>query len=611
MNRKMKALQYLTIFSLGCLICLPIPLSAQTGKINPKVEVQRDYEGSIPKTDKPKMTLVTPDSLSRFAIRMDYTIFDKPFRDLYTFSPLPSVKLLSQKQQKQPWIYARMGLAYPTSPDGEIMIQAPLKGLSSLKLIASHSSFRGSLPLDLANPHEVIADRSQNQLALRYALNWDKGNFEVGGAYHRHIGTYYGFAPFSLADWDRVNQRSFMRDSMSHITHNYQAHMSISSLPSHQEGLYWGFGFRWSLMEELASLMGIEKVPYRQENLLGFKAEMGGRFLEHHSVGIDILGSFSNALGSSEIDRGVISFAPMYRYQTERLNLGVGFRVSGMLNNAPDVEGASQFSCYLLLNASYRLLPKFWLYADIHGEDRHNTFHSMMRENPWLAHDLNIQNSRIPWILKAGVKGNIIEHLAYDASLSYTKTNNQYYFINQVQYYAAVPPAPGIMPPSHPDLQTSYNLFDFIYNDEERFTAAASLLWDSAPFQAHASVQYHNYALEQGRPLWHKPTLEFDFSARYAWRERIIASLSVTYRNAVYAPLNLPSHPSYSSALPTPTADHKINGFTLVDLKLEYCFASWFSVYGEAKNLLNAKEQYFLLYREPGIRVGGGVSFRF
>ena len=598
----MKALHYIALFGL---VCLPFALSAQTGKINPKVEVQRDYEGSIPHVDKPKMTLTSPDSLSRFDIRLNYTIFDKPFRDLYTFSPLPSVKLLSQQAKKQPWAYIRMGITYPTSPEGDIMLQAPLKGLSSLNFIASHRSFRGSLPLDLDNTREAIADRSQNQLALRYALNWDKGNFEIGGAYHRHAGTYYGFAPSSLSEWDKINQRSFMQDSMSHTVHTYQAHFSVSSLPNHQNSLYWDFGFRWSLMEELASLIGIEKVPYRQENLLGFKAAVGGHFLEHHTVGLEVLGSFSNALGSSEIDRGVISFSPVYRYETERLRLGVGFRVSGMLNDAPDAESANQFSCYPLLNLSYRLLPKFWFYADIRGEDRHNTFHSMMRENPWLAHDLNIQNSRIPWILKAGVKGNIIEHLAYDASLSYTKTSNQYYFINQVQDYATVPPAPGIMPPSHPDLQTFYNLFDFIYNDEERFTAAASLLWDSSPFWARASVQYHNYALEQGLPLWHKPTLEFDFSARYAWRERIIVGLSAAYRNAVYAPLYQP----YSSAYPSP--DYKIDGFARIDLKLEYCFASWFSVYGEAKNLFNAKEQYFLLYREPGIRVGGGISFRF
>ena len=576
----------------------------QNNRINPRVEVERNYEISILERGKPKLSSTIPDSISQFNISMDYAIFDKPYLGLYSFTPLPSVRLMTPKTVKQPWMYLRLGLMWQTTPEADLFIQAPLSGMSALLLTAQHRSFWGELPLFHRQNGNAIADQMLNNTEARYSINWDKGRFEIGGGYQYNHHTYYGISePFPTAN---LSSRSFMRNNMSHNYGLYKADLSLSSLKTLRPGTVWNFAFGWSLLEDQARLWPITSIPVTRENLIHFKGEVGVRFEQEQMFGLSLYGSFSNQLASSELDRGIFAFNPYYRIDKERFNFMAGLIISGAHNYEPDSEKMNKFFIYPKIEASFHIFHSYLsIYANVFGENRHNNYQSLLSENPWLfAQNLDLRSSDIPWDIMAGFKGKVFKHFGFNLYGRYLKTNNQYFFRN-----TSYPPyAFGCSSLSTENLYLN-NLFTLYYDNEERLSAVAELSWNSAPLTLNLTGKYHSYTLNSGTTPYFKPNIEIYFSTRYQWRERIIATANILYRGDVYAQLE-PNYNPISSFAPV-FSEEKIDGFTDIGLTLEYRFASWFGVFVEGKNLLNADKQYYLLYREPGMRIGGGVTFRF
>ena len=608
----MKTTLRITAFSLPLAACMLSfhPLLAQhESKINPKVEVQRDYEGRIMEITKPKLSPFIPDSISQFNLTMDYAIFDKPYYDLYSFTPLPSVHLSSPKTLKQPWASIRLGTAWQVSPEADIFIQAPLSGESALLLTGQHRSFWGELPR-YRQVGKTVADQMQNRADLRYSLNWEKGRLELGGSYNYNYYTYYGVAPILPESFlpAHLNSRTFMRDSMSHAYNLFQADLSLSSFRSAQSDVEWSFTAGWSLIEDRARMWNITGTPTSRENLIQFKGRVSIPFTSEQKFGIALRGSFSNNLSSSELDRGVFAFNPYYLLAQDRLSLHLGLVLSGALNYVEESEKTNKFFFYPQLKASYQIIPNNLLvYADAFGETVLNTFQSLMAENPWLSQSLYLRSSDIKWNIRAGLKGKTAHHFGFNFYGEYVRTNNQHFFTNTF-YLANL----------HRNAQYLIflnNLFDLYYADEERFSAVAELSWNTTPLTLHLTGKYHSYTLSTGLPAWNKPKIEANVAARYQWRERIIASANVAYRGKVFAsPIKDCNYylGTLSSSFPVQIeSSTKIDGFVDIGLMLEYRFASWFGVYVEGKNLLNANKQYYLLYQEPGVRIGGGITFRF
>ena len=93
--------------------CLASVSSWAQQDLNSTVQVSRTYEGRLMEVVKPTLPVGYADSLNRFDLRFDYKFSERPFRDLYEFSPLQSVAYHSEGKLVYPWFYAHIGLAYP------------------------------------------------------------------------------------------------------------------------------------------------------------------------------------------------------------------------------------------------------------------------------------------------------------------------------------------------------------------------------------------------------------------------------------------------------------------------------------------------------------------
>ena len=58
------------------LICCGAGISAQD--LNPTVEVSRQYQGQLMEVHKPVMEMALPDSVDKFNLEFDYSVFENP-----------------------------------------------------------------------------------------------------------------------------------------------------------------------------------------------------------------------------------------------------------------------------------------------------------------------------------------------------------------------------------------------------------------------------------------------------------------------------------------------------------------------------------------------------
>ena len=62
-------------------------VAALAQNLDPTVEVSRAYEGTLVEVHKPTQVMAVPDSVQRFRLDFDYSVFDKPYKGSYEFSP--------------------------------------------------------------------------------------------------------------------------------------------------------------------------------------------------------------------------------------------------------------------------------------------------------------------------------------------------------------------------------------------------------------------------------------------------------------------------------------------------------------------------------------------
>ena len=56
-------------------------------ELDPTVVVNRAYEGKLLEVHKPSFEMEIPDTVSKFDLDFDYSVFDKPYKGAYEFTP--------------------------------------------------------------------------------------------------------------------------------------------------------------------------------------------------------------------------------------------------------------------------------------------------------------------------------------------------------------------------------------------------------------------------------------------------------------------------------------------------------------------------------------------
>ncbi|HPT06453.1 MAG TPA: hypothetical protein PK500_07375 [Candidatus Egerieousia sp.] len=644
-------MRYLAIIATAIALAFPATAGAQ----NATVRVDKNYEGDLTSAGKPKMALNFADTLRNFNLNFDYHIFDKPFRDLYEFSPLPTAQIHSPMQADYPWIIAKLGISIPFSPVATVYIQPNIfknnteNVSNSLRFKFEHKSYWGKVPLAGFKENGKTTDLNTKAQAnswntggsINYDHQWLKGNLSAEAYYRNVHDSYYGynsqrFTGYANApDINHFGNKSFMKNDMSHQYNQGGVNLNISSIDN---AIYTG-KFRYDLnlaysntsdkakIATLSSLAGsstpLVQKPNIYENWLKLNGEAGPTFGKYSMVTIGVNSESVFYTGIQDYHYSLLEGTLQYKFNNGRWKFNLGARTSISFKNK---DGANKYFTYISPKAtvSYELIDnKLWAYGIADGGNDVNSYSSMLRKNRWIAPIIDMRASSVPLIAKAGLKGMANDKISYDIYAGYAirKGMLQYVEYEQLMNNAHYPVGSTMA------TDYSNSIFNALYSSHREFMIGGQTDYKYERVKAGLQFSLSEYTkgkkysdmqnMVNGTVTWinkEEPSgyapFELNTYAEYNFRERIYIGATVYYRSAtpyILGRMSGDGNGNYTLKF----TGAKISDFIDAGVYGQYVINKHFTAFAQLNNLFNSNVQYYGMYIEKTISGGLGVLVKF
>ena len=552
-------------------VLLSVPAFAQ---IDPTVVVDREYEGKIDVDVRmPETPVAIADSLKVFDVSFDYSIFDRPFRDLYEFSPYQAASLGVVPPQAVPHFSARVASQYPLMPEVDLFGQLVPKKNPNINfgMFVKYASETGNIP----SMHDAVdtfkARRVRMSAGANFKYAWEKGELNVGGSYRLTE------AKDAYGDHIAVIPPSYPRDSAKHTSNAIEAGFNIRSTNVKDHEFYYDIDASF-----VSSAKGLDFVkqyaPYSfNESALNIDAVFGSSF-EEHRMYVDVRSQNNWYSQPDGYYIGIIEFAPIYRYSKGRFDGRFGIRFSNSF------AGDNNTSIYPDVDAKLELAEnKLWIRGVVNGGRHIDNLGVYLENAPWIIaggpvgegedSDFKMRYTTRPIDSKLSVEGIIGSRLGLNVYGTYTS------FKNKMQLYSA---------------RFDNSALPYIYpefTDYAKLSAGVELTWTSKDLRVFTSVQGNKYNSET--TLYMLPKIESLSQIEYNLKERLFLSTALVIQGARDSQLGqVPTYIDLSAK-----AEFKVNRF--------------FSVYLKGGNLLNKENYIYAGIGSMPINGGGGICINF
>lgn len=556
------------------LVCIAV--SAQLhAQIDPTVEVSRRYEAGIQDIHKPFIPIEIADSLNRFDISFDYSIFNRQYTDLYEFTPYEAAQLSTTGTTRAPFFYARVGAQYPLIPTAELYLQAGRNKGFYGSLYGSHNSFWGQLR-NAVTDEKYDSDRMNNTVGGNLCYAWEAGEFKFDASYN----------------FDRYNYSNVAyKDTHSNKYLNISANLSSAS--AEDNSVYYDIT---AMFRKTDKTLGVDNfsnnivaeqfgVGAISENFLSFKGNVGATF-DIHRIYIDMNIEYAAYSKTHDFSSGIVELSPIYQLQRKWLNAKIGVKFGSQYTIAgkeidTDVESEALSNFFPDIDMRFSLIPKgLWIHMIAGGGNDLNPFAKLLRDCPVLVPSVNAVCGKRALDSKLAIESLMFGKLAFNVFGSYIIHQNHLLY--------------------HPELIMDNNFrMDTEYRDFNQFSVGAELFLKTEDVTVEGSIKYNTYRDSTKNGVMELPQLEGKGSVRYNFRERIIAQLDLGYRSSV----------KYNGALPDEF--YEVPAILDMDFNLNVLINKHLSVFGKIGNIFDKRNQYMPLYVEPGRNFGGGICVCF
>jgi hypothetical protein len=544
-------------------LCIAAGLQAQN--LDPTVEVSRAYEGKLIEVRKPAIEMSVPDTLYKFDLGFDYSVFENPYRGSYEFNPYMMDMRPESNLQKPSQFYMRAGAGYTLHPVFDLLWSPDFKGAFSMDVYGMHKSYIGAYrPVMGATGYKGYDLLSNVGVDLGY--DWDRTSLDFGAS-------YYGVA---------------VKDFSGDRAYNaVDAYCSIGSKKPWAEGFLYNVGVAYRYSDDVSAL------PLKGHEL-GLDVTFGPSFGDGNKVFFD-LGMDMNAYsGTLQTSLARFYLVPHYVYDKGILHLDLGFRLSAAKISANDVRNQV---IYPAVKMSVAVIPDAMrLYMNVGGGEKLNTYSSLVARNHhvglgYLAPDKTLadysgdetsdvnysglmQPSMERVSAELGLEGRISSFFSYNLKGGYA--NNADALMDGV-----VAVSDGVYRPC-----VGYSSYQ---------SAFASLDWDLnfRSIRFDGGVKYtHCWGYEQN--MFAPSVLTGDVEVLYNWRRRIYAGADCVFASAR----------GNSEGL-------KVPGYADLGVYGEYAMNDKISFWLRGGNLLNMEVQKTFFYAEKGINFTAGICLNF
>ena len=535
------------IFLTAASLCF-VQLWAFAQNIDPTVVVSREYEGKLMEVHKPVMDMEVPDSVLKFDMEFDYSVFDNPYKGSYEFKPYLLDMHPSAYEDDTRRLYLSAGAGYQFHPELDL-VWTPWKNKAfMLDVYASHRSYFGTYHPLMPGQTEAWKGNDMKSLAgVDGAFNWKSGvlDFDLG---------YYGIAQ---DDFRRKRGYNAFNASFGYANKSVKDDYFLFDIKG-------GFGFAADKADFRSGTQS-----YLSESVVSMDVSMGPVFSRTHKLIVDLDVEMAAYNGHLNATAAMFSLVPHYEFKKNRWNLDLGLNISACVRPDPSGKNFSESGQYVYpaVSVEYEALRNaLFLYAVADGGNNLGTYSSMIRNNRYFdmsyagpdAQLLDNSVKRVDFAL--GFKGRVAEGLSYDVKGGY----RDYGSAALDAVYADVP---GV---AYCPLRSLY--------------AGVDVIWKSESLCASADVTYDNFiGFNMSSPAIIPAALSGMVSVEYNWMKRIIAGVDCSFASSRNGGL------------------YGIPAFADLGLDFEYVFAGNFSAWAKVGNLLGMKIQKTPFYAEKGV----------
>jgi len=580
------------IATIACLFLGALTLRAQVAT----VEVSRPYDINLDGVRKPAIPTSVDDSLHRFDVHFDYSIFNRPYGDLYDFTPYESIQLSTVGANRTPYVFTRLGTQYAPGnkgwmPVGELYVQSKPKNGFCSGLYGRHNSFFG----DLGRSFDVFpmlgTSRMQNTVGGDITYDWPTGEMMFDVKYDFDRYNYTALSSGYASVLPEVKPGQF--PTASHKNNSFTAAFNLNSAQKEENTVYYDVtvSFR-NTQKEMALKRLTADTTRLSEGFLNVSGYVGATF-DIHRVYIDMNIEYAAYEGMHNFNIGLVEFSPIYALHRKRLDARLGVKFGSRYGLAgsivePGLDLGAHSSVFPDVDIRYTLVDKtLWAHAVVTGGNDLNAFSRMIDDCPIVLPTSSMEFGSRPLDATFSLEGVVSGRLGINLETNYKIYRNKMIFI---------PVYDG----------SAMSQLTAAYRDVNQFSAQAEAFWRSQELTVGGRFRYANYRNNEDKSVvTEMPKYTGYGFVRYNFRERIIAQVECNYRSKTSG--KMISQNSLYVAPPT----YEVPAIVDLDLNVNYLINKHFSVFAKVGNLLDHRNEYMPLYLEPGRNFGGGFCVNF
>ena len=570
-------------------------LAAAAGaqNLNPTVSVTRAYEGRLPEVHKPMQKMSVPDSLMRFDLDFDYSVFANPYKGAYDFRPYS----LEMKPQAEPYtgrkLYLKAGAGYNLRPSVDFVWEPQLKADKfRMDVYASHHSYigkyngiaaDGSYKLKSSGEkwsgYDMCSNAGVNGRAdlAKASLSFDAG---YRGIHTRSAGVSTGYNAAEVS-FEAKSENAAEAYLYYDVTMKYR-------------GASQGLGG-----EESADLDGIPHSSMEM-NDVDFNVTLGPVLNTHHRIVADFGMGMTWYGGSIRTNAGTAYITPRYVLSKNRWRLSAGpkfsFNISDM-DSRYAMNTNKGIYIYPDVYIGFEAVRSYMnIYFRAEGGDFRNPYKDMKEKFHFLLPYAGMSNNSVEHADFAfGFNGNICSRFRYDVKAGFRS-------------YEAMPF--DYVDRFVTDGNETY-LSGWDYLDGTAVYSDIRLQWESRDFSLDSRFIVNDPKLKD-----HKKTeyVCFDpamfsgyISGTYNWKRRIFAGVTAEFASRRDGKLQTVTVPSGDAAGSLSVDDAPVPAWVNLVVYAEYAFSRKLSFWLRGDNLLNMDIQRMPLYTDGGIGVTAGI----
>ena len=573
------------------LLCGALTLRAQVAT----VEVSRPYDVNLDGIRKPAIPTSVDDSLHRFDVHFDYSIFNRPYGDLYDFTPYESIQLSTVGANRTPYVFTRLGAQYAPGergvmPAGEIYLQSKPKNGFCSGLYGRHNSFFGDLGRGFDAFPILGTSRLENTVGGDLTYDWATGElmFDVKYNFDRYNYTAKDPGNPTFASWP-----AGYFPTASHRNNSLTASFNLNSTQKEENTVYYDVTVSYrNTQKELAIQRLSPDTTRLTEGFLNVSGYVGATF-DIHRIYVDMNIEYATYTGVHDFKIGLVEFSPIYQLHRKRLDARLGVKFGSRYGLAgtisePGLDLGARSSIFPDVDIRYALIDKtLWAHAVVTGGNDLNAFSRMIDDCPIVLPTSYMEFGSRPLDATLSLEGVIGGRLGINLEANYKIYRNKMIFVPVYDLSAMT------------QLTASYR-------DVNQFSAQAEAFWRSQDLTVGGRFRYAHY-LDSGSKevVTEMPRFTGYAFVRYNFRERIIAQLECNYRSKTSGTMIPDEH------IGPVVQKYEVPSIVDLDLNVNYLINKHFSVFAKVGNVLNHRNQYMPLYLEPGRNFGGGLCLNF